>query len=139
MGQNQGAGTVGMVKRRGAILLIVLLVVLTISLLGATLVALFFSVLTSSQVELDRARALYLAEAGVAKAVNGLKTQASQEAQAKEEKKTSDDQQPDKVIAPVKAEEGTFEVFNDFSQSTIVSVGISNGVKRTIQVKYNAF
>jgi hypothetical protein len=95
---------------------------LTISLLGATLVALFFNVITASQVELDRMRALYLAEAGIAKAVEGLRGQAG--AQGKFSGQLGG---------------GSFEVQTDLGQSTIVSVGVSNGVRRTVQLKYAAF
>lgn len=119
----------GRAGERGAILLIVLIVILTISLIGASLMALFFNVLTSSQIELDRASALYLAEAGIAKATGILKNQASEIPQ-------TDSKQ---MISPTTLGTGTFEVYNDFSQSTIVSTGTSHGVKRTIQIKYNAY
>lgn len=128
-----------MVNKRGAILLIVLIIVLTISLLGATLMALFFNVLTLSQVELDRARALYLAEAGIAKAIGILKSQAGSQIESMALPNPSSGQRSDRMIAVTKLEEGSFEVYNDFSQSTIISIGTSNGVKRTIQMRYNAF
>ena len=125
---------------RGAILLIVLIIVLTISLLGATLMALFFNVLSLSQIELDRTRALYLAEAGIARAVGLLKSQAGGPAPSEAKPGSNPAQQPpDRIVPPTKLGEGHFEVYNDFSQSTIISVGTSNGVKRTIQVRYNAF
>ncbi len=129
-----------MVKERGAVLLIVLIMVLTISLLGATLMALFFNVFTFSQIEMDRTRALYLAEAGIAKAVGMLKSQAGAppESAAQAEGATSV-KRSDRIIPPTKLDGGYFEVFNDYYQSTIISVGTSNGVRRTIQVKYNAF
>ncbi len=128
MGQEQGAGSVRMVDKRGAILLIVLIVILTISLLGASMTALFFNVLTAGQVELDRTRSLYLAEAGIAQAVNMLKMQAAGGAKTIEQ-----------IIPPTALGGGTFEVYNDFSQSTIVSIGTSNRIRRTIQLKYAAF
>jgi hypothetical protein len=108
-------------NKRGAILLIVLIVILTISLLGATLVALFSNVMTASQVELYRMKALYLAEAGIAKAVEGLRGQAG--AQGKFEGQLGG---------------GSFKVETDLGQSIIVSTGISNGVRRTVQIKYAA-
>jgi len=118
------------INERGAILLIVLIVILTISLLGATLMALFYNVLISSQTELSRARALYLAEAGISKAVSMLKSQAGV---------VSKGGQSQQIIPPTQLGAGSFEVYNDFSQSTIISIGESNGVRRIIQVKYNAF
>ncbi len=116
----------------GAILLIVLIVILTIALVGATLMALFFNVFTIGQMELDRTQALYLAEAGVAKAISMLKSEAGVAS-------AQPSLQPQQVIPPTALGEGFFEVYNDFSQSTIVSTGVSHGVKRTIQVKYHAF
>lgn len=116
---------------KGAILLIVLIVILTISLLGTSLIALFYNVLVSSRTELDRARALYLAEAGIAKAISMFKSQTGTG--------ISQGTTQQQIVAPTHLGEGSFEVYNDFSQSTIVSIGISQGTKRTIQVKYNAF
>jgi len=117
---------------RGAILLLVIIVILTVSLIGATLIALFNNIITSSRVELDRARALYLAEAGVAQAINALRGQAAGTPLK------SDAQQ---IIPPTQLGEGNgyFEVYHDIAQSTITSIGSSNNVKRTLQLKYNAF
>ena len=112
----------------------VLIIILTISLLGATLMALFFNVLSLSRIELDRTRALYLAEAGIAKAIGVLKKQAGFPISSEESA-----EQADMIVTPTKLNEGSFEVYNDFSQSTIISIGKSNGVKRTIQVRYDAF
>ena len=116
-------------NNHGAILLTVLIVILTIALLGATLMALFFTVLSLGQTELDRVRALYLAEAGVAQAFHLLKSQAGVLPSA----------QSQQIIPPTALGEGFYEVYSDFSQSTITSIGVSHSVKRTIQVKYNAF
>jgi len=115
--------------KKGAILLIVLIVILTISLLGATLIALFFNVLTSSQIELERTQALYLAEAGIAKATSILKDQTA----------VFSKDEPQRIVPTTQLGEGTFEVYNDFSQSTIVSIGESHGTRRVIQVTYSAF
>lgn len=123
-----------MVRERGAILLIVLIVILTISLLGATLMAIFFNVLSLNELELDRAKSLYLAESGIAMAIGVLKNQAGAL------NPSSDNAtQSDMIVPPTQLNGGSFEVYNDYSQSTIVSVGDSNGVKRTIQLRYNAF
>ena len=112
----------------------VLIIILTISLLGATLMTLFFNVLSLNQIELDRTKALYLAEAGIAKAIGALKTQAGYVNPS-----VDSAAQSDMIVPSTKLNEGYFEVYNDYSQSTIVSIGKSNGVKRTIQVRYNAF
>ena len=122
-------------SEQGAILLIVLIVILMISILGAALMALFFNVLNISQIELDRTKALYLAEAGIAKAIGVLKNQASSSLKPSAENMA----QTDMIVPPTKLNGDYFEVYNDYLQSTIISIGKSNGVKRIIQLRYNAF
>ena len=123
-------------QKKGAVLLIVLIVILAISLLGTTLVALFFNVLLSSQIELYRTQALYLAEAGIAKGVNVLKTQAG----AGSGVIIPTGQTTLQLIVPrTDLGEGSFEVYSDLAEATIVSYGTSHGVTRAIQVKYSAF
>jgi len=117
----------------GAVLLIVLIVILAISLLGTTLVALFFNVLTASRTELYRTQALYLAEAGIAKAVNLLKTQAGAPGQIVIGTELQ------LLVPRTELGEGYFEVYSDLPQATLVSYGTSHGVTRGIQVKYSAF
>lgn len=114
----------------GAILLIVLVVSLTVSLIGATLFVLYFNVLTTSQIELYRSQALYLAEAGIAKTINMLRYQAGSPAPGLA---------ANQIISQTALGEGYFEVFGDLAESTITAIGSSHGVKRSIQLKYNAF
>ena len=121
-------------NQQGAILLIVLIVVLTISIIGASLIALFYSVYISSQTELDRARALYLAEAGVAQAIHMLRKPPAPAPPGAPAIKDSQ-----RIVPPTQLGEGYFEVYCDFSQSAIISIGTSHGVRRIIQVKYEAF
>ena len=116
-------------NKNGAILLIVLVVSLTVSLIGATLFVLYYNVLTSSQIELYRAQALYLAEAGIAKTINMLKNQAGAIIPSP----------TNQIIPQTKLGEGSYEVFGDMAESTMLSVGTSHGVQRKIQLKYNAF
>lgn len=122
---------------KGAILLIVLIVILTISLLGATLVALFFNVLITSRVELYRAQSLYLAEAGLAMAISVLKTQAGQGAIVATG--TAEHPQLQLIVARTQLGEGSFEAYSDLAERTLVSYGTSHGVTRAIQMKYSAF
>lgn len=114
-------------NRRGAILFGVLVVVLTVSLIGASLVALLSSLALTNQYELNRAKALYLAEAGISQAVYRLKSQAV--IVAGEEY----------FIPSTKLGDGTFEVKIDFAQSLMSSTGRVGGINRTIQLKYNSF
>ena len=116
-------------KSSGAILLMVVIIMLTVSLLGATLIALFHNILSMNQIDLYRTQALFLAEAGLAQAVQTLRGQAGAVPGGK----------AGRILGPVVLGEGSFEVYGDFAESTLVSVGSSHGVSRSIQLKYNAF
>jgi hypothetical protein len=118
----------------------VLIVILTISLLGTALFALFFNVLLTSRVELYRAQALYLAEAGLAKAVSTLKTRAGTGAGTGAVQVVfADTPQLQGIVPKTELGEGFFEAYSDLSGSILVSCGSSHGVTRTIQMKYSAF
>lgn len=114
-------------NEKGAILFGVLIVVLTISLIGASLAVLLFSLHLSSQYEVNQANALYLAEAGINHAIHQLQSQAiiiTKEAY---------------FIPPTTLGDGTYEVKLDYTESIITSIGKIGGVKRKIQLKYNSF
>ena len=115
-----------MTRERGVVLLGALIILLTISLIGATLASFFFSVNTVAEVELSRAQALYLAEAGIADTIyqlrqGGLAGDAEQHVAAKS------------------LGEGDYEVQHDPAAGLITSTGRVRGIKRTIQVKYLPF
>lgn len=114
-------------RERGAILMGVLIVMLTVSLIGATLASFFLSVTIVAETELIRAQALYLAEAGVSHTLYELYTAGRMggEAQTKTE--------------PIPLGEGTFQVRHDVTSGLITSTGKVRGVRRTIQVKYLPF
>ena len=57
------------IGNHGVILLSVLIILLTISLIGASLMSFFFSVDVTAQYSVESAKAFYLAEAGIAHAV----------------------------------------------------------------------
>ena len=114
-------------NRRGAILFAVLIVVLTVSLIGASLVALISSLALTNQFEVARAKALYLAEAGISQAVYQLKNQAIIV--------TSEEF----FVPPTQFGDGTYEVRLDFRQSLMSSTGRVGGISRTVQLKYNSF
>ena len=111
---------------RGVVLLGALIILLTISLIGATLASFFFSVNTVAEVELSRAQALYLAEAGISDAIyqlrqGGMSGDTEQHAAAKA------------------LGEGDYEVEHDAAAGLITSTGRVRGVRRIIQVKYLPF
>ena len=110
-------------QSHGVILLTVVIVLLTITLIGGSLVLLFSSLSISSRTYADETKALYLAEAGIARGLNWLR----QEAQTKF---------LDNIIGPVKLGEGTYEVKIDFHESVITSIGRVNRVEKKIQLQY---
>lgn len=113
--------------KKGAVLFGVLIIVLTISLIGAGLVALLSSLAIGNQYEINRAQALYLAEAGINHAIHELKSQAiivlSEEY----------------FIPSTALGDGTYDVQLEPSQFLIIATGRVGGVKRAIQLKYNPF
>jgi four helix bundle protein len=112
---------------RGAILLGALIMLFTISLIGATLAALFTSVSLIAEVELSRTQALYLAEAGIAQTIHQVR-------QAGLSGKDVLREVPLTALG-----EGQYEATHDSSAGLITATGISHGVRRTIQVKYHLF
>ncbi len=114
-------------SEKGAVLFGVLIVVLTISLIGASLAVFLFSLHLSSQYEVNQAKVLYLAEAGINHAIHQLQSQAiivTKEAY---------------FITPTTLGDGTYEVKLDFAESIITAIGKIGGSKRKIQLKYNSF
>ena len=105
----------------------VLLILLTISLIGATLASLFFSVTTVAEVELARAQALYLAEAGVAQAIHQLRQEGLLGGEAMQQ------------LPPTPLGEGEYEVTNDLTAGLITATGRVRGIRRAVQVKYQPF
>lgn len=112
---------------RGVILLGALIILLTISLIGATLASFFLSVTTVADIDLARAQALYLAEAGVAQEIFQLRLAGQMGGQAPSE------------LAATPLGEGQYRVRNDVVTGLITSTGTVRGFRRTIQVKYIPF
>jgi len=110
--------------RKGVVLLSVVIILLTIALIGASLVALFSSVNISARTIADEAKALYLAEAGVAHAISVLRSQAGEGGNLEQK------------IGPVKFGEGTYTIRLDFTQSLITSSGTVHGITKTVQLQY---
>jgi len=114
--------------KQGVVLLSVVIILLTIALIGASLVAFFSSVNIGVQAVADDAKALYLAEAGIAYAVHTLRSQAGAGAGG----------EMGEIIGPVTLGEGAFTVKIDLTQSLITSTGDVKGAKKTIQLQYSA-
>lgn len=114
-------------RQRGAILIGVLIILLAISLIGATLASFFLSVTIVAELELQRAQAFYLAEAGIAQAFHELYLSSEMGAGAQAHSKQ------------VQMSVGTFEFDHDANTGLITSTGRVGDIRRTIQVKYLPF
>ena len=109
---------------RGIVLIGVVLLMLTMALIGGVLASTFISVLISSRTHLERAQALYLAEAGIARAISDLRTSGS-----------SGGSGP-RIIFPTPLGSGEYEVSHDIETGLITSTGRVQQVERTVQFHY---
>ena len=109
---------------RGAILLIALIGLVSLSMFGAALVSMVFWRSEMMLLEYDRLRAFYVAEAGINQAIHELKT--------------DDDPDGDGPgnIAQSAFAEGTFEVAYHPIERTLTSQGTINDTTRTIQIAF---
>ncbi len=112
---------------RGLALITVVIMMITLSLIGATLIEFASYVNLSSTTVMDQTKALYLAEAGISYAINSLRARAGAE-NLKDEK-----------IGPIPLGEGEFTVEFAFSESLIISVGEVHGISKKLELQYNVF
>jgi len=113
-------------KKKSVILITVVIVFLTIALIGTALVAFFSSVNLSSRTFANETKALYLAEAGISYAIYLLRYQ------------TGSHEELAKPKGPFQLGEGTYSVEINHLQSVITSTGEVGGVKKVVQLQYNA-
>jgi len=115
------------IKKKGAILLSVIFILLTVALIGASLVSFFSTVDLSARFYVDETKAFYLAEAGISYAIHMLKDQLVE---------------PGGIIqagiGPKPLGEGDFTVKVDDQQSLIISIGRVGSTEQTLQVQYSA-
>jgi Tfp pilus assembly protein PilX len=110
---------------KGSILFTVILVLVFLAVLGMNLMTFLYSRMTVSMLELDRLKALYLAEAGIAKSIGELKSDIDYDGNGLGN------------IAKTKLGDGTFQARHNFQTATITGIGEVNKVKRIIQIKYS--
>lgn len=110
--------------KKGVILLSVVIIMLTIALVGASLIAFFVSVDLSIRSTVDEAKAFYLAEAGIASAINILRGKVVSMTKSEE------------TMGPIKLGDGTYTVKIDYAHSLIISIAEVNSVKKTLQLQY---
>jgi len=113
-------------KNNGSVLISVIIVVSFISILGMSLIALLFSRMTYSALQLERLKANYLAEAGISRSIWELKFDL--------------DADGDGVgnVSRTRLGDGYFWARHDFQNSLITATGEVNGFKRTFQIKYSS-
>ncbi len=114
-------------KDKGAILLTVIVVLVFLSVMGMSLLGVLFSRATISLLEIDRLKAFYLAEAGIAKSINELRHNIDY------------DNNGMGNISQMRLDNGVYWARHNFQTSTITASGEVNKVKRTIQIKYSVF
>ncbi|MCH7504067.1 hypothetical protein IID04_00315 [PVC group bacterium] len=103
------------------------IIILTfLALLGTALVAILYSRILYSQMQFDRLRALYLAEAGIAKSIWELRYD------------TDLDHNGTGNIVKTELDQGYFWAEHDFQNATITATGEFNRVQRTVQIQYTA-
>jgi hypothetical protein len=90
------------------------------------LIAFLFSRTAYSQMQLDRLKALYLAEAGISKALWELKFDIDPDGDGQGN------------IPKMKLGDGKFWTRHDFQTSTLTSTGEVNKARRIVQIKYSA-
>lgn len=112
---------------KGAILLTVIIVLVFLAVMGMSLLGLLFSRTTLTTLAIDRLKAFYLAEAGIAKSINELKTDIDSDGNGIGN------------VSPTKLGDGVFSAVHNFQTSTITAAGEVNKVKRTLQIKYALF
>lgn len=111
---------------KGVVLITTIVVLVFLTVLGMSLIAFLFSRMSYSGMQLDRLKAFYLAEAGIAKALWELRQ----------------NQDPDGNgngnVAKTSLGDGFFRTRHDFQSSTLMSIGEVNKVRRAVQLKYSA-
>lgn len=110
---------------KGIVLISVIIILLTISIIGASLLTFFSSVDLSSRIIIDQAKAFYLSEAGISYAISVLRN------------KADDETNLDRTIGPISLGDGTYTVKIDFLQSLITSTGKVRDVEKTVQLQYS--
>ncbi len=112
--------------QKGAVLITVITVLVFLATLGLSLMAFLLSQSAYAQMQVDRLKAFYLAEAALAKSLHELKTGIDKDGEGAGN------------IPAAQLGAGTCWAKHDFSTSTITASGKVNKVTRKVQIKYSA-
>ena len=124
--------------RKGVVLLAVMIILFTMSIIGISLVAFFSAVNMSAQTIVDEAKAFYLAEAGVARAIKRLQGEEEPEPESDDAGAAQKDSASKMNVAPTKLGEGTYEVIVNTNHALITSIGKVHGISKKMQLRYGA-
>lgn len=110
-------------SERGATLLLAIIIISALTIFGMSLVSLAVSRISSVDLGIDKIKALYLAEAGIAKSLWELK------------RGIDPDGDGIGVVKRTPFAEGAFEVIYNPPMFTFTAIGIVNQSRRIIQLK----
>ncbi len=113
-------------NNKGSVLITTIVILAFLSVLGINLVVYLLSRSTKTNLELNRLKAYYLAEAGIAKAIHELKID-----------KDLDNNGLGNVLR-ASLGGGTYKASHNYAAATITATGEYNNVQRAIQMKYSA-
>jgi len=112
-------------SERGTVLLTAIIILTFLAVLGMSLIAFLFSRVSYSQLQLDRLKALYLAEAGIFKAIWELRFDIDPDGDGQGN------------ISKTELGDGYFWTRHNFQSSTLTSTGEVNKIRRVVQLKYS--
>lgn len=111
-------------KKKGIILLSVIIIFITLAIAGTSLASFFLIVNSLATNHANSTKAFYLAEAGISHAIFILRNQAGL------------DELSGKEIGPIVLGDGAYRLTIDFNREVITATGTVEGIDRTIQLKY---
>ncbi len=115
-----------LIGRNGAVLITTIIILAFLVALGMSLIAFLFSRTAYSQMQLDRLKSLYLAEAGISKALWELRFDIDPDGDGQGN------------IPKKKLGDGFFWARHNFQTSTLTGTGEVNKARRVVQIKYSA-
>ncbi len=113
-------------RNKGAVLITAIIILVFLSVLGMSLITYLYSRQARSTLELDRLKALYLAEAGISQSIYELRWD-----------RDLDNNGVGNVL-DAQLGGGAYKAIHNFQTSTITGIGEYNKVRRIIQIRYSA-
>ncbi len=115
-----------LIGKEGAVLITTIIILEFLAVLGMSLLAFLFSRTAYSQTQLDRLKALYLAEAGISKSFWELRFNVNPDGNGRGN------------IPKTKLGDGLFWARHNFQTSVITATGEVNKARRTVQITYSS-